>query len=355
MIFGNTRTYKKPVDKEKKLALQKMMVGHYIERIPENCSKKVIYLMQGDGIWERRVNKLGVFDSRVAKANVPGLDCTLEDSFTLDVPKIPINLLGTTVAFFRRIYRKHSSEVFLQFYYDEEGQKYILHCPQQMVSGASVNYKNDPKYDSKILVFEVHSHGNMGASFSSIDDADEKSDRFYGVIGNITNFFPDIMLRLVLGGREYEIEVDDLFDTDEELYHAETFPVDWVDKIKKKKVSKRKRPKKNEKFDSNGVFEESDEGFESISLFNEEDGELDDYYADHSFCWEYNNSSLDDDGCYIDGPDDYHTNDPNDYSYYIKEDDRLWFVENGKKKYYVERGEIIFPDDDRKRTFPEDY
>jgi PRTRC genetic system protein A len=323
-MWGNYSKPKPKVDKNKRLALQKMMVGHYIETIPEDCKKKIAYVLQGDGLWERRVCKLGTFDFRVAEAQVPGLDETLEEGWSLSVPKIPINLLGTTVSFFRRIYKKHSSEVFLQFYYDEEKEEYVLHCPKQVVSGASVKYENDPEYDSKILVFEIHSHGNMGASFSCVDDADEKSDRFYGVIGNITNFFPDIVLRLVVGGREYEVEVEDLFDTDDELYHTESFPADWLEKIKQKKA-KRSRKRRMSRGNRPYTFPGQ------VSMFGNDDEDtmeeeiakiFDDEHLGHSmyFAPEEEEDEEDEEG------------------FYIKDDDKLWFVKDGDKKWYVKDG-----------------
>jgi PRTRC genetic system protein A len=214
--------------------VQKLIVGHFIEKIPEDCNKSVAYVLQGDGIYERRLNKLGSFTTRLAKAEIPGLESNLVEGWDLNVPKIPASLLGTTVAFFRKVYSKHSSEVFLQFYYDTEDNEYIIHCPKQTVSAASVRYENDDLFveENKILVFEIHSHGNMGAFFSGTDDRDEKADRFYGVIGNVNNYFPDLKLSIIVGGKRSDIEVDDLFNLDEEMYHAETFPKDWIERIK---------------------------------------------------------------------------------------------------------------------------
>lgn len=231
--------YSKPsvaeIDPKEKIALQKMMVGHFIESIPEDCSKKVVYVMQGNGVFEQRTNKLGVFVSKISSGDIPGLESNLEEGWVLTVPKIPITLLGTTVSFFRKIYSKHSSEVFVQFYFDTIKEEYIIHCPKQTVSGASVRYDNDEMFtdNTKILVFEIHSHGSMGAFFSGTDDGDEKADRFFGVIGHINDFFPDMKLRISIGGRKIDIDVGDIFDLEEDIYHAETYPQVWIDRIQK--------------------------------------------------------------------------------------------------------------------------
>lgn len=231
------------MNKGDKLGLQRLVVGHFIEKIPDDCTKSVVYVMQGDGIYERRKNRLGIFTTKIADATVPGLDDSLEDGWELAVPLIPVSLLGTAVAFFRKVYTMHRSEAFVQFFYDTEAQEYLLHCPKQTVSGASVKFDRDAAFEtpSRILVMEIHSHGNMDAFFSGTDDKDEKDDRFYGVVGKVTDFFPQMKLRLNMGGYVREVDIDDIFDIDEEMYHAETFPDDWPTKVEKKKEEDKKK------------------------------------------------------------------------------------------------------------------
>jgi len=225
-----------------KIALQKMLVGHYIENIPADSKKKVVYIWQGDGVWEVRKLRLGTFTSRIHEFDTIGLESNLKEGWVLNVPKIPASLLDVTLSFFRKIYDKHSSEVFLQFFYDENKEEYLVHCPKQQVSGASVKYDRDEKFETpeKILVFEIHSHASMPAFFSGTDDADEKDDRFFGVIGKVKEFYPEMKLRLSVGGRRREIDIGDIFDLDESSYNEESFPKDWVKRIQKQK----KEPKR---------------------------------------------------------------------------------------------------------------
>ena len=235
------------MNKIEKLALQKLMVGYYIESIPDDCTKNVVYVLQGDGVYERRKNRLGTFTTKIADVSVPGLNDDFENGWELTVPMVPISLLGTAIAFFRKVYTTHKSEAFVQFFYDEDTQEYLLHCPKQTVSGASVKFERDLEFEtpSRILVMEIHSHGNMDAFFSGTDNHDEKDDRFYGVVGKVTDFFPTMKLRLNMGSYSYEVEVDDIFDTDEEMYHAETFPIDWPEKIEKIKIEKKGKKNKD--------------------------------------------------------------------------------------------------------------
>lgn len=315
-----------PMDEKKKIALQKIMVGHFIENVPEDCVKKVVYVMQGDGVYEQRINKLGKFTTRIAKLDIPGLESNLCEGWELNVPKIPVSLLGTTVSFFRKIYAEHSSEVFLQFYWDQDKEEYIVHCPKQTVGGASVRYENDEMFSdlNKILVFEIHSHGNMGAFFSGTDDRDEKADRFFGVIGNINKFFPDMKLRLSVGGSKVEVDVEDLFDLDEEIYHAETYPKDWAERISKAKV----------KVVNPGKFRRN----RQVSMWEGEDPEMMDLVSqfeskDHLYS-QYE--------CFKEEENDLSS------GYYVQEGDDLWFVHEGKR--YLVGDEIEEEKPEHKQT-----
>ena len=85
-----------------KLALQKAMVGHYIESIPESNTKKINYVMQGDGLWQVRKNRIGTFYMHTAEANIPGLESTISEGWELNVPRIPLDLWKKTLAYIRK-------------------------------------------------------------------------------------------------------------------------------------------------------------------------------------------------------------------------------------------------------------
>jgi len=233
-------------DLKAQILIQKMLTGHCVEEIPEDIIKKVVYVWQGNGVWEVRKLQLGTFTTHTVKFSTPGLESNLKAGWTLNVPKIPASALDMTLSFFRTIYEKHSSEVFLQFFYDTIKEEYLLHCPKQTVSGASVNFFRDRDFETaeKILVFEIHSHGSMNAFFSGTDNGDEKDDRFFGVIGKVKQYYPEMKLRLSMGGHKSEIDMSELFDLNESSFQEESFPQEWlknIQKEKKKAVVKRSR------------------------------------------------------------------------------------------------------------------
>jgi PRTRC genetic system protein A len=235
-----TTTKKSAKEIKAQLALQKLLVGHYIEKASEDDKKKIVYVWQGDGIWEIRRLKLGTFITHIEKFKTPGLESNLTAGWTLNVPKIPAACLDMTLSFFRSIYDEHASEVFIQYFYDTKKEEYLLNCPKQDISGSSVNYTNDKNLEGpdKILVFEIHSHVDMPAFFSTTDDKDEKDDRFFGVIGKVKQYYPELKLRMSVGGRMAAVKLEDLFSLDESAFHEKSFPQEWIENIKKRQVKK---------------------------------------------------------------------------------------------------------------------
>lgn len=248
--------------------LQKMLVEHCIDLIPTNSKKKIFYIMKGDGIWQVRKNNIGTFYIHQSKTKIPGLPSDLKEGLELNVPLIPIILFKNALSFFRAVYRKYQSEAHIQFFYNIKTKKYFLYCPSQKVSCGSISYNNDCNFKEteNILVLEMHSHGDMSAFFSTIDDSDEKGDRFFGVLGNINQYNPDMKFRLSIGGSKIDINIDDIFDVKSEF--LDSFPKEWLLKVKKQKI---KEVKQNEftfsKFiDDEYLVEDKDSEFKKSSL-----------------------------------------------------------------------------------------
>jgi len=308
------------------LALQKMLVDHHIGELPKDSKKKVLYLMQGDGVWQIRKNKIGTFYIHQAETRIPGLPSNMEEGWELDVPLVPSRLLKTTLSFFRAIYKKHQSEAHVQFFYDTKAEEYILNCPKQKVSGGSVSYENTRSFESpeKILVLEMHSHGGMSAFFSGTDDGDEKDDRFFGVVGKIGQFYPEIKLRLSIGGHKIEVDVDEIFDVENEL--CDDFPKEWLRKVKKQKI----RTFKSSAFPGSRFHSQ-------LPLFEKQ--------MQHVL-EEPNPSEV---AKFLSG-DYLYPNDafvPEEGEYYLEEGDKKWFIQDGEKLFYIdEDGNHHTPDDD---------
>lgn len=191
-----------------------------------SSDKPFKYAMTGRGVVKFVCNKIGLF--AINTDSVPGLPI-INEGLVLSLPKIPYEMLLKTIAFFKEVMRKHSNaEAMVQFYFDEESDTYFMNCPEQEVSGARVAFKRDSGLDETYtLVMDIHSHNTMSAFFSSVDDADEKENRIYGVVGKLNNVTPEMRFRISVGDDHKEIDVFDIF---ENPFADVAFPESWLDK-----------------------------------------------------------------------------------------------------------------------------
>lgn len=199
----------------------------------KDLTKPINMIMRGDGIWELRKNAVGLFCVKKYDQKFPGFP--KEDNYPWFYPwygKIPFNLLQQILYFFKEICDESNDEVFVQIFWDPENKRYFNHVPKQEVSSGSVKYDHEVEVESKnILCGEIHSHNTMGAFFSGVDDADEKRDQFYGVIGELNKRKPAITLSFVCGGKRQLIGVDHLFT--EAPAEEQLFPQEWKKRVTK--------------------------------------------------------------------------------------------------------------------------
>ncbi len=232
-----SKTKDKDVKTEEKLDIKtewaKMLCSHHIgfEGAKES-NKPFKYLMTAKGVKKVMSNAVGFFVSTVPSTEIiPGLP-EIEDGFVLQIPKIPYVEFEKTISFFKKVMeQKDDAEAFLQFFYDAENNKYILYCPDQNVAAASVHYLRNQEMEEKYtLVLDIHSHNSMNAFFSSVDDADEKETRFFGVIGKLDTPTPEYKFRVCMSGVYSDIDIFQIF---ERPFPEMPFPEEWLERCKK--------------------------------------------------------------------------------------------------------------------------
>jgi len=205
----------KEASKKRKQELRDMLAArftaHYLE-VPEKFEKDINVVMQKSGLFEVRFNEIGVFIKKTDHAK--GAQDKLREGFNNLLPrKIPLSVLQYTIDLFKVVNEVHSAEFYLQYYWDRETKKYIVHYPLQKTNGAHVDYEREEALERRyLLVMDIHSHNTMGAFFSGTDDADEKETRMFGVIGKITKDIPEMKFRVCCGGKHLAVEPWDIFD-----------------------------------------------------------------------------------------------------------------------------------------------
>ena len=141
-------------------------------------------------------------------------------SFERKLPPIPSKFHIVCMFFFKEICKRYNTEAALQLFYNEE-KGYFLHLPEQVVRHASVDFERDYMLEANnLLVADIHSHGIIPAFFSSIDDRDELGTRLFIVYGDLLKK-PAFRLRAGSGGHFKNIELFDVFDTQDEVILSE--------------------------------------------------------------------------------------------------------------------------------------
>jgi len=108
------------------------------------------------------------------------------------------------------------------------GKAFVIDAPEQTVSNVSVHSNENTDYlnERYIHFMDIHSHNSMRASFSPVDDKDEKATRLYTVIGHLDRYFPEIKTRISNGGKFLEIDPSEIFE-----YIARPFPPEWKENV----------------------------------------------------------------------------------------------------------------------------
>ena len=203
----------------------------------EECTALNNYFIQGEMMHLVHKNKIGLFGVKISDTGLQGCPTTITaPAFVkLYVPKIPEKIYRQIIGFFREVMKEHSnSEAFAQVYWDTIENEYVVHIPEQKVSGARVAYDSSTNLDRVdpdryVFVFECHSHNSMGAFFSGVDDADEKETRIYGVFGKLNHDNHEEKFRIVVAGKYITISAGQIFDL-KQPEEAE-FPKEWLDNI----------------------------------------------------------------------------------------------------------------------------
>ena len=195
----------------------------FINEVPETVEKNSNLLLFGDGQWLIRKNQIGQFCRKYKTDGIPSLDDGPEPSFKFALPRIPMDILKKQVSFYRDVMKDFSNaEAYSIVLYDKEEERYFLEIPKQRISGASVSYAQDElreKFPSNryIEVISAHSHNTMGAFFSGVDDADEKGDMLYMVMGQLDKAVPAYKIRANVAGKECCIlDLEEIFDVTED-------------------------------------------------------------------------------------------------------------------------------------------
>lgn len=196
-------------------------------------SKTICFIPAQDGrVYERRVTGAGEFITPTM--GVTYLD-EIRAGFAPALPRIPYTLMEQGISLFRCLMDNGKDspplEALVHIYWDTLERQFFLHVPEQTVGKEFVNavLDDDALNDERYIHYaDLHSHNNMPAKFSSVDDRDERANRVYMVMGRLDCYFPELSVRICNGGHFCDIPAEQVIEPMPEA----DFPLDWLDRIK---------------------------------------------------------------------------------------------------------------------------
>lgn len=131
------------------------------------------------------------------KAAIPYGQITPKVEFAFGA--LPVELLQQFVRDAREVFPNEAA-AWLIFNEHSKRLHYRL-LEHDSVTPDCIQYRTPPLLDGEHLAVDLHSHGGLGAFFSSTDDADDAgSFKVAGVIGHVDREEPSASFRLCIGG-----------------------------------------------------------------------------------------------------------------------------------------------------------
>ena len=149
--------------------------------------------------------------------------------------------LEYVVGFFERAFRKHGAEAIVLLYWDTRRQRYRLRVPKQEAtvweSNSGRRTPMNVRYQTpldvpphELLVGDIHSHGDLSAYASHMDQHDElHRDGLHAVVGWVDRDVPDFYVDLAIDGTRFQFRPEHVFRG---FRQARRFiPAVWMDQL----------------------------------------------------------------------------------------------------------------------------
>lgn len=186
------------------------------------------FVVARDGIYLRKRSLLGLSQTKVERiAHLPEAGEFIEHA----LPRLPSELLGRVLGFFKAVYRERQSEAIVLLLLGSAG--FALGVPAQKVNGWSLEFSVDDADipDGHRLVGTIHSHGAMSAGASVVDEADEaKLDGLHLVFGDLDRPRPSVSAALAVDGRRFDVPPKAIA---ERIGRSIDPPADWLARVSK--------------------------------------------------------------------------------------------------------------------------
>jgi hypothetical protein len=193
------------------------------------------FVVARDGLYLRKQSLLGLSQTKVERvahlpAGKPFLDYRL--------PKLPSELMGQVVGFFRAVYDRQQTEALVLLLWQDD--HFELLVPRQTATSVSVRHKLDSSSlpAGSRLVGTIHSHGAFSAFASATDEDDEADlDGLHVVVGDLLRRRPSFSAALVVDGYRFGVRQSQVLERPRTIVPP---PDEWLARVKVAPAPRRK-------------------------------------------------------------------------------------------------------------------
>jgi len=197
------------------------------------------YRVSRDGLFLRGKNLLGEYwiKQKYFPAHLESMGDWDKGHFTFNAPRIPKEIVGPVLDFFRKVYEKDHTEAEVLLLYNATTKQYKVFVPWQICTGASVHSLYDPGEieNEWVVIGSIHSHCNFGAFHSGTDTADASVfNGLHVTIGHVNTNNPSWAVMVMINEQEFEFKDDEDVLEIENLDALDEFtaPDEWFAFIK---------------------------------------------------------------------------------------------------------------------------
>jgi hypothetical protein len=161
------------------------------------------------------------------------------ESLKVSYPRLARETLEQAVGFFDHVAASLRSEAVLLLVYDLNETRLITLAPRQtgivgrFENGARtpmrLEYDRPPLPPGRIYLGDLHSHANLPAFTSCVDDNDETCDGIFGIVGRVHSEPPEFHLSTLVDGQRFMLSLEMFCEGYE---RRRQFPEQWLDQVR---------------------------------------------------------------------------------------------------------------------------
>lgn len=200
----------------------------------EEPPEDIYFLLASNGLF--KITKTLAFTAATSffipcgKKELSTLD-SHEESLDLHLPKkVSYKIFLDSLGFFREIYRLYKTEAEALLYWDENNREYVLDVKNQKTKRWTLVAEVGHNPEGLIRISTLHSHGDLWAFHSGIDDEDEEHDDGLHITFGEVMQIPSVSCSVVIGGRRFMVPTREIFEL--KKLAAPQVPEEWIKKVK---------------------------------------------------------------------------------------------------------------------------